>query len=400
MYGHPLRRAVAAALFLLSCLPSPAAGQIRTVGGDPLMAVADPSRAVPVAATTGKKKEKVPLPPLAVDQTVRLVAEKDGAGLVAVEAAEAATGRDGLYRIPMADLRQLPGRTHTVRPDWLPAPGPTEAARRDVVAFEDLHGFVSLVTDGQKPRRLVKGRFPAVAPDAGLAAVTPDDDKGVLVLSLAGDGRRVRLAPGSLAVREKSFSPDGRRLAWRVADRIELADLDRPDAPPAVVARDIPFDKSLQGFTRDGRELVLQDLELVTWLGLDGQVKSTAAIGEFTEDPWGSSADHYLPSPAADGLMLVERGVFGTQAFETWADGPSAALYLCDAKTGTNFRLTPKSIAAVDPALSPDGRRVYFAGLPDAPRGGGHRLFRVNSDGTGLTEIAPAGWRPSAGTRP
>lgn len=389
--GFAAPAALLAALLLL--LPALALGQIRTVGGDPLLAVTNPAKAVPA----GEKKARAK--PLAMDQNVRLVEEKAGMALVAAESATPENGRDIFYRLPMAALHTLPGRTHLDRPDWLPAPALAEVALRDVVAYEDAGSGIMLATAGAKPKRLIKGRLPAVSPDGSTVAISPDDGQGVLLLSLGTDGKRTLLAPGSKAVMEKSFSPDGKRLAWRTGDRIELADPARPDLAPTTVASQLKLDMTLQGFTRDGSAVVLQDMENVTWLGLDGKTQRSAPIGDFTDDPWGSSADRYIPGPAPSEMLLIERGVFGSAAFERWAGGPSAALYLYDAASGTNFRLTPRMVAAVDPAWTPDGRRIYFAGLPEAPRNGKHRIYRINADGTGLTEIGQ-GYAPSVGTRP
>lgn len=375
-----------AALLVLAAV-CPGAAQIKTVGGDPLMVVTDPAKAVP--DKTG--------PPLRQGQPVRLVEDKGGMARVAVASATPQNGRDILYRLPTAALRTQPGKTHTARPAWLPAPAPAAAADRDVLAFEQ-DGWLVLVDGTAKPERLERGRYPAVAPDASLVVYSPETRMGVALVDLTAPGRQKRFFPSITPILEKCYSPDGTKLAWRSDTRIELFDPKAAGARPVSVLSGLAADQTLQGFTSDGAALVVQDLKEVTWVGLDGAVLRKEPLARFTDDPWGSSADHYLPSPTDPKLMLVERGVCGTPAFERWADGPGAALYLFEAAGATNFRLTPGNLAAVDPAWAPDGRRVYFAGLPDTPAGGTHRIYRINADGTGLTAL-DKGLHPSVGSR-
>ena len=365
--------------------------QIRTVGGDPLMAVTDPTKAVPEANNKAK--------PLTVGQPVRLMENQDGTALVAVASATPENGRDIRYRLPMAALRSLPGKTHTAPPSWLPAPAPADVAARDVIAFEQ-DGFIVILSGDAKPLRLDKGQYPAVSPDGSLLVYSPDTRIGVKLVDLNDPGHKTRFFPSAMPILEKHFSPDGSKLAWRTDKRIELF-----DPHPAAVARPVTLvsgltvDQTLQGFTHDGAALVVQDLEQVTWFNPDGTVRKKEPIGTFTDDPSGSSAAHYLPSPTAPNLLLIERDVFGTPAYERWANDAGAALYLYDAASGTNYRLSPRTITAVDPAWTPDGRRVYCAALPDSPPNGTHRIYRLNADGTGWTELAK-GLKPAVGTRP
>jgi hypothetical protein len=55
--------------------------------------------------------------------------------------------------------------------------------------------------------------------------------------------------------------------------------------------------------------------------------------------------------------------------------------------------------AAVDPAFTPDGRRIHFAGRPDAPAIGKLRIGRINADNTGPT-ASGKGYAPSVDMKP
>ena len=383
-------RYCAALLAALLCLPALAAGQptIKTVGGEPLLEVTDPARALPVAKTAR---------PATAGLQVYAEAEKDGQALV-VEAHPSPPGTEPRkFTIPTAALRKLPGKTWTAPPAWLPKPAVPDVAARDVVAFEQ-DGFIVLTGGQDKPTRLERGQEPAVAPDASLLVFSPDTRIGIKLVDLTSPARSIRFFPTATPIKEKCFSPDGSRMAWRTDSRIEIYDPRAPMDRPRQIVAGLSNEQTLQGFTADGAALVVQDMQHVTWFGLDGRQLRQEPIATFTDDPWGSSADHYLPSPSKPDLMLVGRDTIPTPAFSKWAHDSGAALYIFDAASGTNFRLTPKTLAAVAPAWSPDGRRIYFAGLPETPAGGDHRIYRVNADGSGLTEIA-RGLRPSVATR-
>ena len=399
------------ALLLAGLLLMPADGlaQILFKDGEPFMTVLDAGQAVLVG---GSKKGARPL---AVGDTVRLHEVRDGWATVEPDAPEALPINARRYRLPLTALASQPGKTYYAeRPDWAPAPGDTALAARDVLAYEDEPWI--MVRDGAaKPRRIAKGRSPAVSPDGSLLAYTPAAGGGVSVVDLNGRAKPRHFAAKPPEVREIHFSRDGRRLAWRVddrrpaepflgaSDRIEAVDLSQADPKPAVLAADLPAYDSFQGFTRDGTALVIfaydHDASQVRWMGLDGKTIRHKPTTTFTDDVSDTSADNYLPSPADDALLLVGRSVNPSPAMRPWLNDTGEALFLSDAESGTNYRLTPRSIAAVAPTWTPDGRRIYFSGLPETPANGGHRLYRINADGTGLTELGK-GFAPSAGTRP
>jgi Tol biopolymer transport system component len=299
------------------------------------------------------------------------------------------------------------------RPAWVPAPGDPALAARDVVGYQD--GPWIMVRQGAAlPRRIGKGRGPAVSPDGTLVAYSPAAGGGVTVVDLTGKAQPRHIATKADDLGALHFSPDGRRLAWDASEplagkddlvkhsRIEMADLSRADSKPAVLVPNIPNADTFQGFTRDGTALVFfsfgSESATVRWVGLDGTILRQEPATAFTENTSASSADKYLPSPADDNLLLAATDVNPTPAM-MWLPDPGAALFLYDAGSGTNYRLTPRQIVAVYPAWTPDGRRIYFSGLKESPANVTHHLYRMNADGTGLTDLGK-GLAPSVGTRP
>ncbi|OLN26933.1 hypothetical protein DVDV_2392 [Desulfovibrio sp. DV] len=382
--------------------------QILFQYGEPVMTVRDAGQAKLVG---GPQKGA---PPLAIGDKVFLHEVHDGWATVEPAAPEALPISARRYRLPLTALASQPGKTYAERPDWAPAPGDATLAARDVLAYED-SPWIMVYDGAAKPRRIAKGTSPAVSPDGSLLAYTPAAGGGVSVVDLNGRAKPRHFAAKPPEVREIHFSRDGHRLAWRVDDRrpaepnlgaydrIEAVELSQADPKPAVLAADLPVYDSFQGFTRDGTALVLfaydNDSSQVRWMGLDGKTLRQEPITAFTDKTLLSSADQYRPSPGGDNLMLVESGVNPSPAMRPWLNDTGEALFLYDAASGTNYRLTPRSIVAVAPAWTPDGQRIYFAGLPEAPANGRHRLYRMNADGTGLTELGK-GFGPSVGTRP
>jgi hypothetical protein len=387
-------RAAALLAVTVVLLPALAHGQILTKDGDPVATVTDAAKAVPAGKTQGKA------PALKAGQRVLLLVEKDGMALVCAEAPGPGAGifDEYRYRLPLAAVAFLPGKTHRGRPAWLPVPGPAEAARRDVVAYEQ--GDAIFVRSGEgPPKRVAKGTRPALSPDGARLAYTPEKGAGLMLVSLDGDARPMRIGDGKEPVRQKAFCPDGSKLAWLVDRHVEVLDLARPGAAPTTAASGLEPGAALQGFAKACDALVLRNGDTVQWVEIAGKTLRSVPAGAFTNGEEGSGSDRYVPSPAEANLLLVAGTTRGTDAYHRWANDTSGALYLYDAASGTNHRLTPRHLAAVTPSWSPDGKRVYFSALPDAPPHGPHHLYRINADGTGPTDLGP-GFAPSVGTRP
>jgi len=380
---------------LLLCLPVLASGQVLTKYGDPVMSVTGPAKATP----TGKNKGKTP--PLAAGQQVRLVETKDGMASVSTNNPNSSgMFNDYSYRLPMTALHYLPGKTHMDRPAWLPAPAPAGAEARDVVAYGNgKNNDVAVLSGRAKPRRVVQAKSWAMSPDGAFLVYSPEKGTGNVFLPLDGKTKPWRAGEDKKPTDKQMFSPDGSKLAWRAGRDIMILDLHDPTAKPRTLARGLEPGAELQGFAGNSGEVVLADSKSVSWLDLDGKKLRSLPLDTFTNEGAALGSAQYIPSPNDAHLMLIACDTIGTDAFHEWAYDMSGALYIYDEASGTNYRLTPKNIAAVSPAWSPDGKRVYFSALPDTPSNGPHHLYRMNADGTGLTDLGQ-GFVSSVGTRP
>jgi hypothetical protein len=259
-------RAAALLAVTVVLLPALAHGQILTKDGDPVATVTDAAKAVPAGKTQGKA------PALKAGQRVLLLVEKDGMALVCAEAPGPGAGifDEYRYRLPLAAVAFLPGKTHRGRPAWLPVPGPAEAARRDVVAYEQ--GDAIFVRSGEgPPKRVAKGTRPALSPDGARLAYTPEKGAGLMLVSLDGDARPMRIGDGKEPVRQKAFCPDGSKLAWLVDRHVEVLDLARPGAAPTTAASGLEPGAALQGFAKACDALVLRNGDTVQWVEIAGK---------------------------------------------------------------------------------------------------------------------------------
>ena len=401
-----------ALLAVLLLVPSLALAQVLFKDGEPYMTVTDASQ----AKLVGGPKKGAPV--LAAGNKVFVHEVADGWATVELEDPQTLPINAHRYRLPFSALASQPGKTFMERPAWAPAPGDPALAARDVVGYED-YPWIMVREGAAKPRRIDKGRSPAVSPDGTLLAYSPAAGGGVTVVDLTGKAKPRHFATKPDLVRNIRFAPDSRRLAWQVVDRtfvgetpkhqdrIEMADLSQTDPKPVVLVSDMPAESNFQDFARKGTVLFIftdevsrnsNETDFVRWLGLDGRILRQEPATTFTDITSFSSNDMFLPSPADDNLLLAATDVNPTPAM-IWLPDPGAALFLYDAGSGTNYRLTPRQIVAVYPAWTPDGRRIYFSGLKESPANVTHHLYRMNADGTGLTDLGK-GLAPSVGTRP
>ncbi|BAH76617.1 TolB family protein [Solidesulfovibrio magneticus] len=395
----------AALLAALLLVPTLGPAQSLHVNGDPYMTVTDAAQA---RLADGRKQRA---PALAVGDSVFVLEVKDGWATVARPDPRQPNFPGRLYRLPLAALAAQPGKTQAHRPAWAPAPGDPALAERDIVAYED-EPWIMVRASAAKPRRVAKGASPAVSADGTLLAYCPEAEGGVTVVDLTGKAKPRRFPTTPQAVREIHFSPQGLMLAWRVddrrvpgnpRDRIESVNLAAPEAKPAVVVAWLPVTTAFDGFGADGKTLAFfvyeGEANQLRLVDAGGRVLRQTPISAFLDPTLDSSGDKYLPSPTNDTLVLAASDVNPSPAMERWLNDSGSALFLCDLGSATSYRLTPRDLVAVTPTWTPDGQRIYFSGLPEKPANGTHHLYRMNADGTGLTELGK-GFAPSVGTRP
>jgi Tol biopolymer transport system component len=167
----------------------------------------------------------------------------------------------------------------------------------------------------------------ATFPDRdGLIAFQAQTDRGVQIFTVRPNGhdlRRITHVDGDATAPD--WSPDGRRIAFAVDD-CSVAIMDADGNNVSLIADDPDLCQSDPSFTPDGTRVVFEHFD---WLG--------------------------------------------TGADEVWSMKPDGS----DKRSVTGA-------GAVDPNVSPDGRKLSFKGPPAGA------LFVQNMDGSGLGQVSPS----------
>jgi serine/threonine protein kinase/Tol biopolymer transport system component len=222
-----------------------------------------------------------------------------------------------------------------------------------------------------------------VSPSGTLVYENGESYSGLVTLQWLEEGGKTRpLLAKPRKYGRPSFSPDGRRLALEILDGsnrdIWVQDLERDTATR------VTFGGNAVGpmWTPDGRSIVFQDPEGLSWTRADGGGQSQPLLQtKGTAWPW---------SFAPDGKRLAyfELGKAGYGLWSVPIEGDSAAL-----RVGKPEALLQTSFDERCPAFSPDGRwlaytsnesgqyEIYVRAFPETASGGGGK-WQISS-GTG-----------------
>lgn len=218
---------------------------------------------------------------------------------------------------------------------------------------------------------------PAMSPDGRHIAYTLRPVGGdVHIMNADGSGDR-RLTDYAGSDFRAAWSPDGKHLVFASerSGRDELFVIDRNgDNRRRLTIRPRTNDRPSSGaFSPDGDRVVFE-----SW----NRAHEFAAIftiplagGEATRLPIDLPITR-APAWSPDGTRIA---FVGSQSRVT-----GHGLYVLTLETGDLKRLTGLSFAATAPAWSPDSKRLAFENFQRGSNG----LFRINADGTGLTEIS------------
>lgn len=256
--------------------------------------------------------------------------------------------------------------------------------------------WVYYLAPGQaQPRKLVKGRFPALSPDGQrLAYVQTLQDQGVgkdLAVFEMATGRTAVLVPasGENQLFYPSWSPQGDQLAF-VSELKEINTV-KPDGSERRKIFTVPGGAYAPPvWTPGGKSLLVHDLNDLYQIDLQGKQLAKRPLTSFTGKPDAvSSTDRFLPNPVEPQLWAFTMFMPGSPKFTEVFGEPVNTLFLFDVRTLKSTRLTPPDMPALDPCWSRDGQVVYFCGYrePQYKEQYPFRIYRINQNGTGLTEL-------------
>jgi Tol biopolymer transport system component len=282
------------------------------------------------------------------------------------------------------------------------APGPGEKASPDQtatqvtlspdgIALSKDNWVYYLAPPGNRPRKLVQGLQPALSPDGKKLAYGLEQKGnkgrgggiyGLMVLDLATGQTTTLLPPLPARIDHPSWSPGGDLLAFIYNGEINII---RADGSGRQKIFTMPSRWNLTPqWASDGKSLYVSDLFHLFQIDLAGQELAKTPLTTF---PGGkiavSSADLFLLNPQTPQLWAFTGEVAGTS-------GHTIPLFLFDTRTQKRTRLTPADMSAYRPCWSRDGQYLYFLGSRGFLYQGREypaHFYRVNRDGTGLTQL-------------
>ena len=208
--------------------------------------------------------------------------------------------------------------------------------------------------DGSKNRFLVDGSAPQWSPDgtriAFLAEGEPEGPQ-IFVRWMDDEGATTQITRVMEPPSDIRWSPDGQSIAlvMRVPTKKDWQ-IDMPEPPEGAqwtesprIVESMDYKQDRTGFLEDGFEQIF----MVT---ADGGTPRQLTSGDW---------DHSSPSWTPNGQTIVFSSLREEEADYQWRE---SEIYAVDVQTGDIRQLTQRHGPDSNPLVSPDGRRVAYAG--------------------------------------
>jgi len=263
-------------------------------------------------------------------------------------------------------------------------PASAPQARNGLIVYDSFRhvsaDLYTMTAAGKKGRRLTRSphddEFPAWSPDGRRIAFGRSRDFVGSIYVMTAAGRKLtRVTPANVNAADPTWSPDGNQLAFTVFTST---------TGPEIYVEDL-------------RTHVLKDLTSALGGGLTpawSPAGSKIAFISMRDDPTGDIYQLYTIAP--DGSKLTRlTNEFSDHGAPDWApNGSQLALSVYSGGNdriaiinadGTGERKLKTPPAAIDPAWSPDGRRIVFSARPrSAPS---RQIYVMGADGRGVRRL-------------
>jgi len=261
------------------------------------------------------------------------------------------------------------GKTRLERPNWLPAPAPGRNKPPATCSPSSRTASSSSSWRGPNPLRRIRGITRPSLPMVGCSPSARTPESASSWSTWTDPGLQPSFCPAPQPILEKIFQPGWHETRPSRSDtRIDIIAPQTGRAPYPNTSSPAPHQgPDAARLHRRRLGLVVQDLHHVTWYGLDGRIPPA--------EPLGTSPT--IPGVLRRSILPIRPTPICSLSPARPAAPPTARLATLGPRrrSASSSYIWPVAPATADAehhrrrhgAWTPDGRRIYFAGLPEAP---------------------------------
>ena len=205
-------------------------------------------------------------------------------------------------------------------------------------------------------------------------------NRDIFAYARDGEAGRVRLTTSLDNEEQSSWSPDGRRIAFKRRDAVWVVNADGSglqSLTETVITNDA-HNSTQPSWSPDGTKLLFRDNTALQPANI-ADIWVMDADGTNSHPLIALPGDERYPSFSPDGTRIAFRGD---------ADGIDASgdeeIYVAGADGSDVVRLTDDDVADSAPSWSPDGTRIAFESERD---GADREIYVMNADGSGAVQL-------------